>query len=29
LIDAVIWMVAAQLLVGDLQIVAPWVGKQE
>ncbi len=28
LIGAVVWMVAAQLLVGDLQIVAPWTGKQ-
>ncbi|ANF24042.1 hypothetical protein [Stutzerimonas stutzeri] len=28
LIGAVVWMVAAQLLVGDLQIVAPWAGKQ-
>lgn len=28
LIGVVVWMVAAQLLVGDLQIVAPWVGKQ-
>ncbi|MCQ4251564.1 hypothetical protein NA644_19830 [Pseudomonas stutzeri] len=27
LIGAVVWMVAAQLLVGDLQIVAPWAGK--
>jgi uncharacterized protein (DUF2062 family) len=27
LIGAVVWMVAAQLLVGDLQIVAPWTGK--
>lgn len=29
LIGAVIWMVAAQLLLVDLQIVAPWTGKQE
>ena len=29
LIGAVVWMVAAQLLVGDVQIVAPWTGKQE
>lgn len=28
LIGAVVWMVAAQLLVGDLQIVAPWAGKE-
>ncbi len=28
LIAAAAWMVAAQLLVGDLQIVAPWAGKQ-
>ncbi|MBC8651888.1 hypothetical protein GYM54_18555 [Pseudomonas sp. MTM4] len=28
LIGAVVWMVAAQLLVGDVQIVAPWAGKQ-
>ncbi|MCQ4310130.1 hypothetical protein NA645_19240 [Pseudomonas stutzeri] len=28
LIGAVVWMVAAQLLVGDLQIVMPWAGKQ-
>ena len=28
LIGAVIWMVAAQLLVGDVQIVMPWTGKQ-
>ncbi len=28
LIGAVVWMVAAQVLVGDLQIVAPWAGKQ-
>lgn len=28
LIGAVVWMVAAQLLIGDLQIVAPWTGKQ-
>lgn len=28
LIGAVVWMVAAQLLVGELQIVAPWVEKQ-
>ncbi len=28
LIGAVVWMVAAQLLVGDLQIVVPWAGKQ-
>ncbi len=27
LMGAVIWMVAAQLLVGDLQIVAPWAGQ--
>ena len=28
LIGAVVWMVAAQVFVGDLQIVAPWAGKQ-
>lgn len=28
LIGAVVWMAAAQLLVGDLQIVMPWAGKQ-
>lgn len=28
LIGVVIWMVAAQLLVGDVQIVAPWSEKQ-
>ncbi|TCD19882.1 hypothetical protein E0D86_15665 [Pseudomonas sp. IC_126] len=28
LIGAAVWMVAAQLLVGDVQIVAPWAGKQ-
>lgn len=28
LIGAVVWMVAAHLLVGDLQIVVPWAGKQ-
>jgi len=28
LIGTVVWMVAAQVLVGDLQIVAPWAGKQ-
>ena len=28
LIGAVVWMVAAHLLVGDVQIVAPWAGKQ-
>jgi uncharacterized protein (DUF2062 family) len=28
LIGAVGWMVAAQLFFGDLQIVAPWAGKQ-
>ncbi|QWV18989.1 hypothetical protein [Stutzerimonas zhaodongensis] len=27
-IGAVVWVVAAQLLVGDVQIVAPWAGKQ-
>lgn len=27
-IGAVVWMVTAQLLVGDLQIVMPWAGKQ-
>ncbi len=27
LMGAVVWMVAAQVLVGDLQIVAPWAGK--
>ncbi|WP_415844241.1 hypothetical protein ACMYUJ_12985 [Stutzerimonas zhaodongensis] len=26
LIGIVIWMVAAQVLVGDLQIVMPWAG---
>lgn len=26
LIGAVVWMVAAQMLVGDLQIVMPWTG---
>ena len=29
LIGAVAWMAAAQLLVGDVQIVAPWAGKQQ
>ena len=28
LIGAVVWMVAAQVFVGDWQIVAPWAGKQ-
>lgn len=28
LIGAVVWMVTAQLLLGDLQVVAPWTGKQ-
>lgn len=28
LIGAVVWMIAAQLLVGDLQIVAPWAVEQ-
>jgi uncharacterized protein (DUF2062 family) len=28
LIGAVVWMVAAQLPDGDLQIVMPWTGKQ-
>lgn len=28
LIGALVWMVAAQLLVGDLQIALPWAGKQ-
>ncbi|WP_312481955.1 hypothetical protein [Stutzerimonas nitrititolerans] len=28
LIGTVVWMVAAQVLVGDLQIVAPWSEKQ-
>ena len=28
LIGAAVWMVAVQLLVGDLQIVVPWAGKQ-
>jgi uncharacterized protein (DUF2062 family) len=28
LMGAVIWMVAAQLLVGDIQIVMPWAGDQ-
>ena len=27
-IGAMVWIVAAQLLVGDLQIVMPWAGKQ-
>lgn len=27
-IGAVVWFVAAQLLVGDLQIIASWTGKQ-
>ncbi|MFL9811886.1 hypothetical protein D7241_01355 [Stutzerimonas sp. VN223-3] len=27
-IGAVVWMAAAQLLAGDVQIVAPWAGKQ-
>ncbi|MCG6541498.1 hypothetical protein MCB86_15580 [Pseudomonas sp. KSR10] len=27
LMGAVIWMVAAQLLIGDIQIVMPWAGK--
>ncbi len=29
LISVVVWMVAGQLLFGDLQIVPPWTGKQE
>ncbi len=29
LIGAVVWMAAGQLLIGDLQIVAPWAGKQD
>ncbi|HCC62292.1 MAG TPA: hypothetical protein DEQ55_12715 [Pseudomonas sp.] len=29
LIGAVVWMVAAQLLIGDLQIVAPWTAKPQ
>lgn len=29
LIGAVVWTVAAQVLVGDLQIVMPWSGEQE
>ncbi len=29
LMGAVVWTVAAQVLVGDLQIVMPWSGKQE
>ncbi|WP_413044200.1 hypothetical protein [Pseudomonas sp. YJ42] len=28
LMGAVIWMVAAQLLIGDIQIVMPWAGEQ-
>lgn len=28
LIGAVVWMVAAQLFVGDLQIFLPWAEKQ-
>jgi len=28
LIGAAVWMVAVQLLVGDMQIVLPWAGKQ-
>ena len=28
LIGSVAWMVATQLFIGDLQIVAPWSGKQ-
>ena len=28
LMGVVVWMVAEQLLVGDLQIVVPWAGKQ-
>lgn len=28
LIGLVLWMVAAQLLIGDLQIVMPWSAKQ-
>ncbi len=27
LFGAVVWVVAAQLLVGDLQIVMPWAGE--
>lgn len=27
LIGAAVWMVAVQLMVGDVQIVAPWTGK--
>ncbi|MEL7561192.1 hypothetical protein [Stutzerimonas chloritidismutans] len=29
LIGAVVWMVATQLLVGDLQIVIPWTGQSQ
>ncbi len=28
LIGTVVWMAAAHLLVGDVQIVAPWTGRQ-
>lgn len=27
IIGAIIWLVVAQLLVGDLQIVTPWTGQ--
>lgn len=29
LIGTVVWMVAAQMLVGDLQIVMPWAGARQ
>jgi hypothetical protein len=29
LIGAVVWMVVAQLLIGDLQIVAPWTAQSQ
>ena len=29
LIGSVVWMVVAQLLVGDLQIVMPWAGEHQ
>ncbi len=29
LIGAVVWMVTAQLLIGDLQIVMPWAEKPQ
>lgn len=29
LIGAVVWMVAAQMLIGDLQIVMPWASARQ